>query len=150
MEDKHWVKAMQEELDHFQKNNIWKFVELPQGKNAVGAKWLFRNQLNEVGKVVKSKAKLVAKGYLQQEGIDYNQTYALVAHLKAICIPFFAHNNMKLYQMNVKNTFINGLMQKEVYVEQPPWFEGDTFSQHVLKLNKAFYELKQAHHAWYE
>ena len=75
MEVEHWVKVTQEELDQFQKNDVWKLVELPKGKKVVGTKWVFKNKLDEAGKVVKNKARLVAKGYSQQEGIDYTKTY---------------------------------------------------------------------------
>ena len=104
------------------------------------------------GKVLRNKARLVAKGYSQQEGIDYKETFAPVAHLEAIPIllSFATYRNIKLYQMDVKNTFLNGLIQEEVYIEQPPRFESETFPQHVFKLNKALYGLKQAPRAWYE
>jgi len=116
-------------------------------------KWVFRNKLDENGKVVRNKPRLVAKGYSQQEGIDSKETYAPIAHLEAICIllSFVAYSNMKLYQIDVKkNTFLNGLIQEEVYVKQPPWFESETFPQHVFKLNKALYGLKKASRAWYK
>ena len=71
MEDEHWVKAMQEELDQFQKNDVWKLEELPKGNKAVGAKWVLRNKLDEAGKVARNMPKLIAKGYSQQESIDY-------------------------------------------------------------------------------
>ena len=146
------MKAMQEELDQFQKNNVQKLVKLPKRKKVVGVKWIFCNKLDEDGKVVRNKARLVAKGYSQQEGIDYTKTFALVARLEVICIllSFATYSNMKLYQMDVKSAFLNGLIQKEVYVEQPPGFENETLPQHVFKLNKALYGLKQAPRAWYE
>ena len=152
MEVEHWVKATQEELDQFQKNDVWKLVELPKGKKVVGTKWVFKNKLDEAGKVVKNKARLVAKGYSQQEGIDYTKTYTSVAHIEAIHIllSFVAHNRMKLYQMDAKSAFLNGLIQEKVYVEQPPRFESDTLPNHVFNLNKVMYGLKQAPRAWYE
>lgn len=86
------------------------------------------------------------QGYSQQEGIDYTKTYALVACLEAICIllSFVAHTKIRLYQMDIKSTFLDGFLQEEVYVKQPPRFESNIFPQHVFKLNKALYGLKQA------
>jgi len=94
----------------------------------------------------------VAKGYSPQEGIDFTETYALVACLEAIRIvlSFATYNNIKLFQMDVKSVFLNGFIKEEVYVEQPPRFESVDFPQHVYKLNKALYSLKQAPRAWYE
>ena len=98
---------------------------MPKGKKVVGAKWVFCNKLDENGKVVRNKARLVAKGYSQQECKDYKETYTHVARLEAIHILllFAAYKNMKLYQIEVKSTFLNGLIQEKVYVEQPPRFE---------------------------
>ena len=108
--------------------------------------------MNKNGKVVTNKAWLVAKGYSQQKGIDYKETYALVTRLELICIllSFATYSNMKLYQMDVKNGFLNGKIQEEVYVEQPPGFESKTLPQLVFKLNKALYGLKQAPSVWYK
>ena len=109
MQDDNWVKVMQEELDQFQKNDVWELIELIKGKKEVGAKWVFRNKLDEDGKVVRNKERLVARGYSQQEGIDYVETFAPVACLEVICIllSFVAYNNMKLYQMDAKSAFLN-------------------------------------------
>jgi len=152
MQDDNWVKPTQEELDQFQKNDVWKLVELPKGNKVVVAKWIFRNKQDKNCKVVRNKARLVAKRYSQQKGIDYKETYEHVAHLEAIQIllSFGARSNIKLCQMDVKSAFLNGLIQEEVYVEQYLGFESDTLPYHVLKLNKALYGLKQAPIAWYE
>ena len=150
MQDDNWVKAMQEEVDQYQKNDVWKLVKLPKGNKVVGAKWVFRNKLDENGMVLRNKTRLVSKGYSPQEGIDYKETNAHVACLEAIQIllSFVTHSNMMLYQMDVKITFLNKLTPEEVYVEQPPRF--DIFSHHAFKLNKTLYGLKQAPSAWYE
>jgi len=98
------------------------------------------------------KARLVAKGYNEEEGIDYEETYAPVAQLKAIrlLLAFASCLDFKLFQMDVKSAFLNGLLNEEVYVSQPPEFEDIEYPDHVYKLKRALYRLKQAHRAWYE
>ena len=152
LKDENWIIAMQEELNQFERNKVWNLVEKPSDYPIVGTKWVFRNKLDENGTIVRNKARLVAKGYSQEEGIDYDETYAPVARLEAIRIllAFACFNNFKLYQMDVKSAFLNGFINEEVYVEQPPGFENPHFPDHVFKLSKALYGLKQAPRAWYE
>jgi len=123
----------------------------PNDRPIMGTKWVFRNKLDENGNVVRNKARLVAKGYNQEEGIDFDETFALVARLEAIRIlsTFASYMNIKLYQMDVKCAFLNVYLQEEVYVE-PPSFENPNLPNHVYKLQKALYGLKQAPRAWYE
>ncbi|XP_028196458.1 uncharacterized protein LOC114381380, partial [Glycine soja] len=150
--DDNWIIAMQEELNQFERNNVWKLVEKPENYPVIGTKWVFRNKLDEHGIIIRNKARLVAKGYNQEEGIDYEETYAPVARLEAIrmLLAYASIMNFKLYQMDVKSAFLNGLIQEEVYVEQPPGFEIADKPNHVYKLQKALYGLKQAPRAWYE
>ncbi|GKV30776.1 hypothetical protein SLEP1_g39556 [Rubroshorea leprosula] len=152
LEDENWFLAMQEELNHFQRSKVWNLVPCPSDHPIIGTKWVFRNKLDENGHVVRNKARLVAKGYSQEEGIDYDETYAPVARLESIHMlcAFACHMNMKLFQMDVKSAFLNGFIKEEVYVEQPPGFEDPYFPDHVFKLSKALYGLKQAPRAWYE
>jgi hypothetical protein len=102
--------------------------------------------------VIGNKAQLVAKGYSQVEGLDFDETYAPVARLESICIllAYATYHGFKLYQMDVKSSFLNGPIKEEVYVEQPPGFEDSEYPNHVYKLSKALYGLKQAPTAWYE
>jgi len=113
---------------------------------------VFRSKLDEIGKVARNKARLVAKGYSQQEGIDYIETFSLVANLEEvhILLSFATHHGTMLYQMDVKSMFLNGLIKEEVYVEQPSRFESSIYPHHVFKLNNALYGLKQARRTWYE
>ncbi|GJW34668.1 retrovirus-related pol polyprotein from transposon TNT 1-94 [Tanacetum coccineum] len=113
---------------------------------------VFRNKRDETGIVIKNKARLVAQGYNQQEGIDYDETFAPVARLEAIRIflVFATYMNLIVYQMDVKSAFLNGKLKEEVYVKQPLGFESSTFPNHVCKLDKALYGIKQALKAWYE
>ena len=118
----------------------------------IGTKWVYENKLNEQGNITRNKARLVAKYYNQEDGINYNETFTPVTRLEAIrmLLAFASYMDFKLNQMDVKSAFLNGFIQEEVYVEQPPGFENHEFSNHVYKLNKALYGLKQAPRAWHE
>jgi len=113
---------------------------------------VFRNKLDELGIVTRNKARLVVQGYNQKEGIDYEETFATVARIEAIriLIAFAAHMEFKLYQMNVKSAFLNGYLKEGVYVTQPPGFKNNELPNHIFKLDKALYGVKQAPRAWYE
>jgi hypothetical protein len=123
--DSDWVISMQEELNNFTRNEVWELVERPKNHNVIGNKWVFRNKENEDGIVVKNKSRLVAQGYTQVEGLDFDETFAPVARLEAIRIllAYACSRNIKLYQMDVKSAFLNGKISELVYVEQPPGFE---------------------------
>jgi hypothetical protein len=151
LRDLDWVLAMQEELNNFTRNEVWHLVPRPN-QNVVGTKWVFRNKQDEHGVVTRNKAPLVAKGYSQVEGLDFDETYAPVSRLESICIllAYATYHGFKLYQMDVKSAFLNGPIKEEVYVEQPPGFEDSEYPIHVYKLSKALYGLKQAPRAWYE
>ncbi|KAJ9539154.1 hypothetical protein OSB04_031887 [Centaurea solstitialis] len=152
LRDPAWVSAMQEELAEFIRNNVWLLVPRPRKRTIIGSKWIFRNKLDEIGTIIRNKARLVAQGYRQEEGVDYDETFAPVARLEAIqlFLAFAAHMNFKVFQMDIKNAFLNGKLNEEVYVAQPPGFVDPKFPDHVYKLNKALYGLKQAPRAWYD
>ncbi|GJS00157.1 retrovirus-related pol polyprotein from transposon TNT 1-94 [Tanacetum coccineum] len=118
----------------------------------IGTKWVFRNNLDENGIVSQNKARLVAQVYNQQEGIDYDETYALVARLESIRILIVLawYLDFITIQMDVKSAFLNGFINEEVYVAQPPGFIDFEKPDHVYKLKKALYDLKQAPKAWYD
>ncbi|KAK1679732.1 hypothetical protein QYE76_040580, partial [Lolium multiflorum] len=147
LEDSDWVEAMHEELNNFKRNKVWTLVEKPKEcRNVIGTKWIFKNKQDEFGNIVRNKARLVAQGFSQVEGIDFGETYAPVARLESIRIllAYASHHNFKLQQMDVKSAFLNGPLHEEVYVKQPPGFEDLNFPNHVYKLDKALYGLKQA------
>ena len=125
LKDADWIVAMQEELNQFEKNKVWHLVPRPSDRTVIGTRWVFRNKLDEYGTILRNKARLVVKGYNQQEEIYYNETFAPVARLEAIrlLIAYAAHKRIKLFQMDVKIAFLNGYLQEEVYVEQTPRFE---------------------------
>ncbi|GJY33210.1 retrovirus-related pol polyprotein from transposon TNT 1-94 [Tanacetum coccineum] len=150
--DESWIVAMQEELNQFIANDVWELVPQPKNMTVIGTKWVFRNKLDENGIVSRNKARLVAQGYNQQEGIDYDETYAPVARLESIRIllAYACALDFKLFQMDVKSAFLNGFINEEVYVAQPPGFIDFEKPNHVYKLKKALYGLKQAPKAWYD
>ncbi|GJV09191.1 putative ribonuclease H-like domain-containing protein [Tanacetum coccineum] len=146
------IEAMQDELLQFKLQKVWTLVDLPNGKRPIGTKWVFKNKKNERGIVIKNKARLVAQGYTQEEGIDYDEVFALVARIEAIRL-FLAYASFKdfvVYQMDVKSAFLYGKIEEEVYVCQPPGFEDPDFPDRVYKVEKALYGLHQAPRAWYE
>ncbi|KAH9685791.1 hypothetical protein KPL70_014095 [Citrus sinensis] len=150
--DESWIMAMQEELNQFERNNVWELVPKPEHQSVIGTKWIFRNKMDESGVVVRNKGRLVAQGYNQEEGIDFDETFAPVARLESIrmLLAFACHKDFILFQMDVKSAFLNGYIMEEVYVKQPPGFENEKFPNHVYKLLKALYGLKQAPRAWYD
>ncbi|KAI3503844.1 hypothetical protein L1887_32298 [Cichorium endivia] len=122
-----WIEAMQMELEEFERNKVWRLIPKPANASIVGLKWVYRNKLDTEGNVVRNKARLVVKGYCQQEGIDYEETFALVARLESVRIflAYAAHKNFDVFQMDVKCAFLNGDLEETVFVEQPPDFERD-------------------------
>ncbi|GJV77797.1 putative ribonuclease H-like domain-containing protein [Tanacetum coccineum] len=152
LQDPSWIEAMQDELLHFKLQKVWTLVDLPYGKRAIGTKWVYRNKKDDREIMVRNKARMVAQGYTQEEGIDYDEVFALVARIEVIML-FFAYAsfmNFIVYQMDVKSAFLYGIIEEEVYVCQPPGFEDPEFSNKVYKVEKALYGLHQAPRAWYE
>nr|GEW76244.1 retrovirus-related Pol polyprotein from transposon TNT 1-94 [Tanacetum cinerariifolium] len=131
---------------------IWELVPQPDFVMIIALKWIYKVKLYKYDDVLKNKARLVAKGYRQEEGIDFEESFAPVARIEAICI-FIANaasKNMTIYQMDVKTTFLNCELKKEVYVSQPEGFVDPDHPTHIYHLKKALYGLKQAHRAWYD
>ncbi|KAK1601881.1 hypothetical protein QYE76_008090, partial [Lolium multiflorum] len=141
LEDSDWVEAMHEELNNFKRNKVWTLVEKPKEcRNVIGTKWIFKNKQDEFGNIVRNKARLVAQGFSQVEGIDFGETYAPVARLESIRIllAYASHHNFKLQQMDVKSAFLNGPLHEEVYVKQPPGLRISTFLTMSTSLIKHF------------
>ncbi|GJZ66240.1 putative ribonuclease H-like domain-containing protein [Tanacetum coccineum] len=152
LQDESWVEAMQEELLQFKLQKVWVLVDLPYGKKVIGTKWVFRNKRDERSIVVKNKARLVAQGFRQEEGIDYDEVFAPVARIEAIrlFLAFASYMGFTVYQMDVKSAFLYGTIGEEVYVQQPPGFVDPAHPNKVYKVIKALYGLHQAPRAWYE
>ncbi|GJV62273.1 putative ribonuclease H-like domain-containing protein [Tanacetum coccineum] len=150
--DESWVEAMQEELLQFKLQDVWVLCDLPEGKRVIGTKWVFRNKRDERGTIIKNKARLVAQGYRQEEGVDYDEVFAPVARIEAIrlFLAFASFMGFTVYQMDVKSAFLYGNITEEVYVKQPPGFEDPAHPNKVYRVVKALYGLHQAPRAWYE
>ncbi|GJS70037.1 putative ribonuclease H-like domain-containing protein [Tanacetum coccineum] len=151
LEDPDWVDAMQEEMQQFINQQVWKLVPLPVGKHAIGTKWILKNKRDARGIVVRNKARLVAQGHRQEEGIDYDEVFAPVARIEAIrlFLAFASYMGFLVYQLDVKSAFLYGEIEEEVYVTQPKGFEDPYFPKHVYRVVKALYGLHQAPRAWY-
>ncbi|GJY18015.1 putative ribonuclease H-like domain-containing protein [Tanacetum coccineum] len=151
LEDGSWVEAMQEELLQFKLQQVWVLVDLPNGAKVIGTKWVYRNKKDERGVVVRNKARLVAQGHRQEEGIDYDEVFAPVARIEAIrlFLAFASFMGFIVYQMDVKSAFLYGTIDEEVYVSQPPGFVDPDHPTKVYKVVKALYGLHQAPRAWY-
>nr|GEU80617.1 reverse transcriptase domain-containing protein [Tanacetum cinerariifolium] len=147
-----WIEAMQEELNEFERLEVWELIPRPDKVMVITLKWIYKVKLDELGGILKNKARLVARGYRQEEGIDFEKSFTPVARLEAIRIflAYAAHKNMVIYQMDVKTAFLNGNLQEEFYVSQPDGFVDQDNPNHVYKLEKALYGLKQAPRAWYD
>ncbi|GKC20902.1 putative ribonuclease H-like domain-containing protein, partial [Tanacetum coccineum] len=139
-------------LSQVEPKKVWTLVELPYGKRAIGTKWVYRNKKDDRGIMVRNKARLVAQGYTQEEGIDYDEVFAPVARIEEIrlFLAYASFMNFIVYQMDVKSAFSYGTIEEEVYVCQPPGFEDPEFPNKVYKVEKALYGLHQAPRAWYE
>ena len=115
---------MKEEMTCIEKNDTWSLMDLPEGKEAIGLKWVYKTKFNEDGSVQKHKARLVAKGYSQKPGVDFAETFAPVARMETIraVLAIAAQKELEVFQLDVKSAFLNGVLEEEVYVEQPQGF----------------------------
>ncbi|GKA52013.1 integrase, catalytic region, zinc finger, CCHC-type containing protein [Tanacetum coccineum] len=141
-----WIVAMQKVLNEFECLKVWELVPRLDKVMVITLKWIYKVKLDELGGILKNKARLVTRGYRQEEGIDFEKFFAPVARLVAIRIflAYAAHMNMIVYQMDVKTAFLNGILREEVYVSQSDGFVDQDNPNHVYKLKKALYGLKQA------
>nr|GEY46849.1 retrovirus-related Pol polyprotein from transposon TNT 1-94 [Tanacetum cinerariifolium] len=150
--DHAWIESMQEELHQFIRLDVWELVPSSDGIKPLTLKWLFKNRHDEENTVIRNKTRLVVRGYRQEEGIDFEESFAPVARMEAIRIflAYNAHKGFTVYQMDVKTAFLHGLLKEDVYVCQPEGFINADYPSHVYKLQKALYGLKQAPRAWYD
>nr|KYP70091.1 Retrovirus-related Pol polyprotein from transposon TNT 1-94 [Cajanus cajan] len=145
-----WKTAMDEEIRAIDRNNTWELAKLPKGSQPIGVKWVFKRKMNAQGETERYKARLVAKGYRQKEGIDYDEVFAPVTRMETIrlLISQAAQFKWPIFQMDVKATFLNGVLEEEIYIEQPPGYMKSGEEKKVLKLKKVLYGSKQAPRAW--
>jgi hypothetical protein len=145
-----WRAAMQSEMDAVQTNRTWELADLPHGHRSITLKWVFKLKRDEADTIIKHKARLVARDFLQQEGIDFDDAFALVARMESVrlLLALSAQEGWHVHHMDVKSTFLNGDLKEEVYVHQPPGFAIPSKEGKVLRLRKALYGLRQAPRAW--
>uniref|UniRef100_A0A2N9I658 Reverse transcriptase Ty1/copia-type domain-containing protein n=1 Tax=Fagus sylvatica TaxID=28930 RepID=A0A2N9I658_FAGSY len=144
-----WQQAMTEEFQALEKTHTWDLVDLPHGKSVIGCKWVYKIKTKSDGSIERYKARLVAKGYAQEYGIDYEETFAPVARITSVrsLLAITAVHQWPLFQMDVKNAFLNGDLTKEVYMQAPPGYSD--YPDKVCLLRRALYGLKQAPRAWF-
>nr|GEW47081.1 hypothetical protein [Tanacetum cinerariifolium] len=149
-ESEKWLNAMNLEMQSMKNNEVWVLVELPPNGKTVGSKWLFKKKTDMDGNVHTYKARLVANGYTQTPGIGYEETFSPVADIRAIriLIAIAAYYDYEIWQMDVKIAFLNGYLNKEVYMEQPEGFFNPKYPNRVCKLKRFIYGLKQASRQW--
>jgi hypothetical protein len=152
VQKKEWTNAMTKEYHSIIKNDVWEVVPRPNNKDVVSSKWIYKIKHATNESIEKHKARFVARGFSQKEGIDYEETFAPVARYTSIrtIIALATKMKWKLHHMDVKTTFLNDIIEEEVYIEQPKGFEVKYRKTHVCKLKKALYGLKQASRAWYD
>ncbi|KAJ0434928.1 putative RNA-directed DNA polymerase [Helianthus annuus] len=151
LQSKHWKDAMEEEMRALEKNNTWKKCVLPSGKKTVGCHWVFTIKYKPDGTVERYKARLVAKGYTQTYEIDYSETFSPVAKINTIRVlmSIAANKEWPLHQFDVKNAFLHGELEEEVYMEAPQGFTNNFGEKEVCLLKKSLYGLKQSPRAWF-
>ncbi|CAN1141771.1 Retrovirus-related Pol polyprotein from transposon TNT 1-94 [Linum perenne] len=152
LKDANWSSAVDEEMRALQDNNTWSIVSLPEGKKSVGCKWVFTVKCNTDGSIERYKARLVARGFTQTYGLDYTETFAPVAKINSIrvLLSIAVNLNWPLHQLDIKNAFLNGTLDEEVYMTLPPGYEKTLGPGKVCRLNKSLYGLKQSPRAWFE
>ena len=122
---KEWIKAMEEEMESMNANQVWDLVDLSSRRRSIGNKWILKIKRKTDGSIERYKARLVAKGYTQEEGIDYEDTFSPVVRITSVrlILAIVAHMDLKLYQMDVKTAFLNRELDEEIYMDQPLCFK---------------------------
>ena len=145
-----WMTAIKEEMKSVQENDVWDLVELPKDRKAVGSKWVFKVKTAADGSIERYKAHLVAQGFPQKYGLDYDETFCPVVRPESIrtVIALAVKKGLKLHQMDVTTAFLNGELEEEVYMKQPEGFVADGQEHLVCKLRKSIYGLKQSPRCW--
>jgi hypothetical protein len=150
-QNSNWNKAMEEEITALQQNQTWDLVPRPEDVEPISCKWVYKIKRRTDGTIERLKARLVARGFSQQYGLDYDETFSPVAKLTSVRVVLAVAANKEwiLWQMDVKNAFLHGELDQEIYMDQPMGFQNQSHPNYVCKLRKALYGLKQAPRAWY-
>ena len=150
LKDQEWKEAADSEYQSLMENETWKLVKLPTGRKPVGCKWIFKTKRTSEGKVERYKARLVAKGYTQKPGEDYDETFSPVVRYSSIrtLLAFAIQNGMIIHQMDVVTAFLNGTLDEDIYMEQPPGYIKKGEEHLVCKLKRSLYGLKQSSRCW--
>ncbi|WVZ87388.1 hypothetical protein U9M48_034029 [Paspalum notatum var. saurae] len=148
--DAHWRQAMEEEMNAIMENGTWELVEPPPSCRPISLKWVYKVKRDELGEVVRHKARLVARGFVQREGVDFNEVFASVARMESVrlLLALAATRAWNVHHMDVKSAFLNRDLKEEVYVNQSPGYVVNSQGHRVLRLRKALYGLRQAPRAW--
>ncbi|KAM1443641.1 hypothetical protein ACFX2I_039895 [Malus domestica] len=148
---KKWLEAMHSELTSMKENGVWELVEQTDAIKPNGCKWVFKTKRDSNGNIERHKARLIAKGFTQREGVDYKETFSPVSTKDAfrVVMAIVAHFDLALHQMDVKTAFLNGDLEEDIYMKQPEGFEVKGREKLVYKLKKSIYGLKQASRQWY-
>ena len=151
IKDPKWMNAMKQEMEALEKNGTWELVELPKGKRTVGCKWIFSLKYDINGVIERYKVRLVAKGYTQTYGIDFHETFSHVAKLNTVrvLLSLAANLDWPLHQFDVKNAFLHGDLEEEIYMDVPPGYEVEHDKPMVCRLKRSLYGLKQSLRAWF-
>ncbi|GKE61534.1 retrovirus-related pol polyprotein from transposon TNT 1-94, partial [Tanacetum coccineum] len=147
-----WIDAMQEEIHEFERLYVWELVPCPDKVMLIKLKWIYKVKIDEFGGVLKNKARLVSQRFRQEEGINFEESFAPVERIESIRIfvANAANKNMTIFQMDIKMAFLNGELKEEIYVSQPEGFVDQEYPSHVYKHKKALYDLNQAPLSWYD
>jgi histone deacetylase 1/2 len=149
--DPHWQGAMDEEYNALMQNKTWRLVPPQRGTNIIDCRWIYKIKRKADGTIDRYKARLVAKGFKQRYGIDYEETFSPVVKIATVrlVLALAVSKGWSLRQLDVKNAFLHGVLEEEVYMRQPPGYEDKLRPNYICKLDKALYGLKQAPRAWY-
>ena len=147
---KEWIKAMEEEMESMNANQVWDLVDLPIGWKSIRNKWILKIKRKVDGSIERYKARLVAKGYTQEKGIDYEDTFSPVVRITSVhlILAIVAHIDLELYQMDVKTAFLNEELDEKIYMDQSLCFESKGQERKVCKLKRSIYDLNQASRQW--
>ena len=139
-----WTTAMEEEIATLEENQTWELVPKPRDVKPISCKWVYKIKTRPDGSIERYKARLVARGFSQQYGLDYDETFSPVAKITTVrvLLALAASKSWPLWQMDVKNAFLHGEVDREIYMEQPPGFRSRENPNYVCKLRKALYGLK--------